>query len=542
MTTSHLLVFLGLVLLTLQQQEDLLKNFCRIFGHQTAVIDRKLYIDGGFVNYNPLNQYPKNETNTGLFYGDFDVDNEGMPRVYDNLTKPADAPDVNGGIMWPDTVNKMLYLYGGEFSQGAPSKFSMWVYDALYNTWTTANPDSTQANIQRASYGSGVALQDRAVGFYYGGWLSHASVPTWKSPPMALSSLLEYDMLQNTWMNSSGPDSVGRAEGAMVYIPASEGMLVYFGGIQTPGNNGTSIAQPMDTILLYDVSGSKWYTQKATGQVPANRRRFCAGATWAQDYSSYNVYLYGGLPVSGGPGFDDIYILSMPSFSVMGGTYPNSTDCDVPKIFAMHNMYLGKQNPEGAKWAKFRPNLTEYKVPSEVISVIGGSATGGATTREPARGFASRDLEVYFERIYKAPQRSPTRTIPTSTSPPSGEASSESTPVGAIVGGVIGGIAGVSLVAAILFFYLRRRPSTSVSTEEPQDEQQPQDTKDPGVTGQDEYAGREFRSSELDSSVLVELEAPISPIKSSPSTSVPDNIISPASPQRGPAASPYYLE
>ena len=57
----------------------------------------------------------------------------------------------------------------------------------------------------------------------------------------------------------------------------------------------------------------------------------------------------------------------------MGGTQPNSTDCDVPPIYGMHNMYLGKQNPEDAMWAMFRSNLTSYEVPSEIISVIGGS-------------------------------------------------------------------------------------------------------------------------------------------------------------------------
>lgn len=33
------------------QQKDPLKDFCRIFGHQTAVVDRKLFIDGGLVNW-----------------------------------------------------------------------------------------------------------------------------------------------------------------------------------------------------------------------------------------------------------------------------------------------------------------------------------------------------------------------------------------------------------------------------------------------------------------------------------------------------------
>jgi hypothetical protein len=52
-------VFLLFVGLSWQQQDPLL-NFCRRFGHQTAVIDQKLYIDGGLVDWNPISQYPSN--------------------------------------------------------------------------------------------------------------------------------------------------------------------------------------------------------------------------------------------------------------------------------------------------------------------------------------------------------------------------------------------------------------------------------------------------------------------------------------------------
>lgn len=41
-----------------QAPQDPLKNFCRRYGHQTAVIDRKLYIDGGWVYANPIEQNP----------------------------------------------------------------------------------------------------------------------------------------------------------------------------------------------------------------------------------------------------------------------------------------------------------------------------------------------------------------------------------------------------------------------------------------------------------------------------------------------------
>jgi len=50
-------------------------------------------------------------------------------------------------------------------------------------------------------------------------------------------------MVGNSFTNNSAIDSVGRAEGTMVYIPASAGgMLIYFGGAQYPYDNETAIA------------------------------------------------------------------------------------------------------------------------------------------------------------------------------------------------------------------------------------------------------------------------------------------------------------
>src|SRR5262245_51289362 len=46
------------------QQRDPVLDFCRRFGHQTAIVDNKLYIDGGLVNFNPIQQYPLNYTST----------------------------------------------------------------------------------------------------------------------------------------------------------------------------------------------------------------------------------------------------------------------------------------------------------------------------------------------------------------------------------------------------------------------------------------------------------------------------------------------
>jgi hypothetical protein len=47
---------------SLQDTKDPVNDFCRRFGHQTAVIDRKLYIDGGLIQWNPISQNPLNYT------------------------------------------------------------------------------------------------------------------------------------------------------------------------------------------------------------------------------------------------------------------------------------------------------------------------------------------------------------------------------------------------------------------------------------------------------------------------------------------------
>lgn len=41
-----------------QAPQDPLKDFCRRYGHQTTIIDRKLYIDGGWLYANPIEQNP----------------------------------------------------------------------------------------------------------------------------------------------------------------------------------------------------------------------------------------------------------------------------------------------------------------------------------------------------------------------------------------------------------------------------------------------------------------------------------------------------
>ncbi|KAF4970117.1 hypothetical protein FSARC_2786 [Fusarium sarcochroum] len=468
------------------QQRDPISNFCRRWGHQSAVVDDKLYIGGGMVTYDGSS--PQNVSNPYFIYHDLSrVASSGMPQPYANLSKNSTVPDVSGGVFWPDTINKMIYLFGGEFNGVTPWDFDLYAYDIINDEWDNMGVSRTD-DIVGLSYGAGVSIPERGEAYYYGGWMNNATDSDWgDAPQVATSYLLRYDMDTNNWSNDTGPDNTGRAEGVMVYIPAGDGgMLVYFGGIRST-DDGSWEGQPMEQIILYDVLSGKSYKQNATGDVPESRRRFCAGATWAEDQSSYNIYLYGGAgEKEGSSGFDDIYILTLPTFTwikmypttngtgdyphhsftcnvvnkaqmlVHGGFFPLTDDCDVADQWGLHDMSLGRQNKDKAPWQLYDPDLTKYAVPTDIISVVGGKSNGGATKTAPSGGFDHRDLNALMTRTASAGTRTATRVVSGPSETGDSDPGSSKLSTGAIAGIAVGGA--VALIAGLLacFFLIRR--------------------------------------------------------------------------------------
>lgn len=112
-------------------------------SHAVAVILTMLYLD------------------QGLLYDNLELITGGMPTQYANLSKNSSIPDVAGGILWADEVNKIFYLYGGEFSS-TPQDFQLWGYDVILNQWNLSAPSATP--VERLSYGAGVAVNELALG------------------------------------------------------------------------------------------------------------------------------------------------------------------------------------------------------------------------------------------------------------------------------------------------------------------------------------------------------------------------------------------
>ena len=288
--------------------------------------------------------------------------------------------------------------------------------------------------------------------------------------------------------NESGVDNNGRAEGVMVSIPISnKGMLVYFGGIQA--SFGTISPMPLSQILLYDINESQWFSQPASGDIPADRRKFCAGAAWTKDGSSFNIYIYGGFGFGvNASGFDDVYILSLPTFTwikwypgegnytpnphgdltcnvvknsqmiVMGGNFTSSNACDsAAKNGAQHNLRLAQNTTTDRKWAEYFTNFTTYVVPPAVIAVAGGNGDGGATNTRPASGqFVDSRLNTYFKQTARAAVRTPTRYLPAATNNSSGSHKSN---IGAIAGGAVAGVIVLALAIFLAWWFcLRKKP------------------------------------------------------------------------------------
>ncbi|KAF2759676.1 hypothetical protein EJ05DRAFT_484605 [Pseudovirgaria hyperparasitica] len=484
----HTLVALAAVQYSLQQARDPVGDFCRRFGHQTTIIGQRLYIDGGEVVWN--SDSPKtNQTNKWLLYNDLaDIEN-GMPQLKDDLSKDATVPIVSGGILWSDAGNQTFYQFGGEFADSDQvEESSVWMYNITSDRWTS--PDSPLPGVpERLAWGAGTTIQDRSEGYLFGGWQNNLTTPDWGSrAPEASSRMLKYLIDENRWTNSSGPDDIGRAEGTMLYLPASDaGLLVHFGGVLDSFQNGTITGANMSDIHIFDVLSQKWYLQTATGDVPESRGRFCAGVTWASDRSSYNIYMYGGLSPTGSS-FDDVHVLSLPSFRwikwwgaepgeghphhslscnvvnnaqmiIIGGTFPYESDyCDAPTIWGTHNLKMGGGN-DWIEWAPFNESLDEYQVPSNITAVIGGGPTGGATLTAPV-SWSNQDLPVYFT-LKITPSANPTA-IPPTTFPFPNSSSAPSTAT--IVGASIGSAAALFIIIALIWYFRHRAHTRTTKT------------------------------------------------------------------------------
>lgn len=277
----------------------------------------------------------------------------------------------------------------------------------------------------------------------------------------------------------------------------------------------------MSIIDVYDVANSVWYKQATTGESPRFRVNPCSVVAAAPDGSSFNIYLYGGqnlIPFGNQIQYSDMWILSIPSFTwvkvnldgqsqpparaghscvlwdaqmvIIGGYVGTEISCDSPGIYVFDPSTLkwkndftalstsnsgtsdGSSSSSGSKVSGgsgsaeadqyqgssiFRSSYG-YQVPEAVISVIGGSAQGGATATTPASGPATAGpIATGKPPTFTVTQSGSIVTQTSTPNPSNPEPEKKSSNVGAIAAGSIAGI--FAVLAAYLAFctWLYRR-------------------------------------------------------------------------------------
>jgi hypothetical protein len=233
----------------------------------------------------------------------------------------------------------------------------------------------------------------------------------------------------------------------------------------------------IDSYLQNPDSNGTWYSQNATGNVPEPRIDFCTVAVSSADNSSHHIYLYGGRNPITNVVYDDVVVLSLPSFSWTNvwplGEAPRwGHDCHVAGNRQM--ITVGGNTPgltcdwelKGvAVWdmttltwgSVFTADSPDFQVPTKLFPVTGGNANGNATKKEPTMGWTDQGLKTVFETPSKnAPSGSTGSGNSPSGNSPNEPVSKGKSNVGAIAGGVGGGVAGL-IIIAVLAFFLRRR-------------------------------------------------------------------------------------
>lgn len=184
----------------------------------------------------------------------------------------------------------------------------------------------------------------------------------------------------------------------------------------------------MSKIDIYDIAGDTWYQQPTSADTPPILAQGCAVAQHASDFSSFNIYHYGGYGATDtrSPFNDDVWILSLPSFKwvrayagiptharaghrcvspypdqmlVLGGYTPamfiGILDCLLGGVIQLLNLtsveWMGAYSPDAHG---------DYGVPEVVQAEIGGDFSGGATATSPEGGWDDEGLGRVFGTSY----------------------------------------------------------------------------------------------------------------------------------------------
>ncbi|KAH7160955.1 hypothetical protein EDB81DRAFT_879293 [Dactylonectria macrodidyma] len=463
------------------QEDQISTEICTWEQPRAALLRDMIYLDGGTIKWTPRFRDGKigtpvdNGNNKGVILNynlstpfDSDTNVTGI-LLKDNLSKARGgagnsngaAPNfIDGGML---ANNDEFFLYGGIYLSvtelyDAPDADAVIGYQAYQYgpdkpLWEKGFTDTDLDNdvTRYVAYGAAVNAPSENKAWYFSGLRSPVFGDIVDNPlndttkavnvSDTLIVLNMAEQLSETWTNKTLPGSIeGRSNAEVVWVPVGkEGILVVLGGVVYPEWAGTSAKSAnqsaseeespkfMSTIDIYDIANDKWY-QQPTEDGPGARARGCAVVAAASDYSSFNIFYYGGFDgINVKEHFsDDVWALSLPSFTwtkINEGTSLHGRaghKCFTP--YADQMMILGGYTPQAGtsitcldggpvvlfnissgEWMdSYDPSkYADYGVHEKIQSKIGGDAAGGATATKPSPdGWATSALASVFDTSY----------------------------------------------------------------------------------------------------------------------------------------------
>ncbi|KAH8163716.1 hypothetical protein CIB48_g4530 [Xylaria polymorpha] len=456
------------------------RSMCSILDQRTAIVDNRLFFcsgnytfnDDGLPRYTTPYIYWMYLNDTIDVSGPLDMALLGSADLPSDSLRGGPYPDPGGfsGTFFYDHTT--LYPYAGLVGPEANEiNNQLWAFNTSDDQWSPVSVAGDKISFGGNSEGVYATDSRTGTSFYTGG-RTLAYNGTFNGTVKFQSSADSSPQFNfKTAVNGiQGPDIL---KGAMVYVrKGRSGILIAFGGYQTAYLGGDNPnwpwnQRPFSEMFIYDIFSSTWYHQTATGALPELRTEFCAAVSSAPDDSSFQITLHAGWDGVNKHAFNDVYVLSVPSFrwikvqdsanpDLNGGNQPgrNRHKCTMWNETSMFvvggeiTLGLGDTSlltetcnqayppikvldTSSYTWqTEFNPSLT-YSVPEVVTSVIGGDSSGGAKVTVPELGWESDDLADIFSQ-----------TVPRDTS---------GLNHGAIVGIVIGGVAAIFVFAIIIW-------------------------------------------------------------------------------------------
>ncbi|KAL7627382.1 hypothetical protein AAE478_001575 [Parahypoxylon ruwenzoriense] len=555
---------------------------CYWYNHRIATLRDTVYLDGGHLSWvrgmaDGTILAPQDDGNPlGLIYTfnfstPFNASTNVSTLLGNTISKAPDGGAANnfgpnyidGALLYNDDE---FFLYGGLLRRTSrfdpPAADSVLGYEASqYGTDTGSfrrgfiNNELPGGMTRYVAYGGAANAPSENKAWYFGGYRSESWGPlyeytgnsSWDASNISdtLITLDMGDQQREVWTNDTLPQGTpSRASPSVVWIPVGpQGILVVLGGVSYPGYGvGTGLGQSlneaqskqdspgfMQNIDIYDIADDRWYRQPTIAS-PPQLAMGCAVVATAQDYSSFNIYYYGGYDgLDDTSDFnDDVWILSLPSFmwmKVSSGTSGHARaghQCVMPYPDQMITIggrvsnkgqglscvdgtgrLLDVYNLTSGNWMEsYDPeSWNEYGVPEMIHVMIGGDYSGGATLTTPTpSGWATPELASVFATPY------PTTKLATyypysSVGPGNGtrgeyQADRGGTPswLAPVLGVVLGLVFVTAVVVAVLLYRRRKLLKKSTPSEQSTDEngnrimswmQAQQSDKAPTVTTED---------------------------------------------------------